>query len=222
MAELLPHQRQADEFAILVAVADDGATLRRQRQHRHQLRLRACFQADRYILRSDDVLDHRFLLVDLDRVQRGVFALIFEALNVGIEGTGQMTYPVLQNVREAHQQRQGQPGIAQLLDQAGEFNGRAIGSLWAHFDMTVITDRKVACTPVANTIDATAVRCGPLTAVIFTCASYGHLGLLRIGMSLSSLARQRGYPVWTADAPGNKRTRLIESDRTFNRPISWP
>ena len=34
--ELLPHQRQADELAILVAVADDGAALRRQRQHCQQ------------------------------------------------------------------------------------------------------------------------------------------------------------------------------------------
>ncbi len=112
VTELLPHQRQADEFTVLVAVADDGAALRRQRQHGHQLRLGASFEADRNILRGDDVLDHRLLLVDLDRVQRGVLALVFEALDIGIEGTGQMTHTVLKNVREAHQQRQGQPSVA--------------------------------------------------------------------------------------------------------------
>jgi hypothetical protein len=38
------------------------------------------------VLGGDDAFDHRFLLVDLDRVQRGVAALVFQALDVGVEG----------------------------------------------------------------------------------------------------------------------------------------
>ena len=103
VAELLPHQRQADELAVLVTVADDGAALRRQRQHGQQLGLGAGLEADGDVLRGDDVLDHRLLLVDLDRVQRGVAVLVFQALDAGVEGTGQAAHAVLQNVREAHQ-----------------------------------------------------------------------------------------------------------------------
>lgn len=88
--ELLPHQRQLDELAVLVAVADDGAALRGQRQHRHEFRLGACLQADGDVLGGDDVLHHRFLLVDLDRIQRGIAALVFEALDVRVEGAGEL------------------------------------------------------------------------------------------------------------------------------------
>ena len=61
------------------------------------------------VLRGDDVFHHRLLLVDLDRVQRGVFALVFQTSDVLVERAGQLTHAVLQDVREAHQQWQGQP-----------------------------------------------------------------------------------------------------------------
>ena len=123
MAKLLAHQCQTDELAVLVAVADDGAALRRQRQHRQQLRLGAGFQADGDVLGGDDVLDHRFLLVHLDRVQRGVLALVFQALDVGVERTGQLTHAVLQDVRETDQQWQGQAALAQLVHLLEQIDG---------------------------------------------------------------------------------------------------
>ncbi len=172
--ELLAHQRQADELAVLVAVADDGAALGCQRQHRHQLRLGAGLETDGDVLRGDDVLDHRLLLVDLDRVQRGVAALVFEALDVGVEGAGQPPHAVLQDVRKAHQQRQRQSGLAQLLDQPVELDGLALGAVRAHLHPAVVVDREIARAPVANAVDAAAVRRGPLATVVFACASYRH------------------------------------------------
>ena len=116
VAKLLAHQRQADELTVLVAIADDGPTLGRQRQDRQQLGLGPGFKAYGNVLGGDDVLHHRFLLVDLDRIQGRVLALVFRARDVGIEGAGQLAHAVLQDVGETHQKRQRQAALAQLVD----------------------------------------------------------------------------------------------------------
>ncbi|MNQ86855.1 hypothetical protein D3C85_1020590 [compost metagenome] len=174
VAELLPHQRQADELAVLVAVADDGAALRRQRQHGQQLGLGAGFQADGDVLGGDDVLHHRLLLVDLDRVQGGVDILVFEALDIGVEGTGQLAHALLQDVREAHQQRQAEAGLAQVFDLLEEIDGRALRAARTDFDATGLVDREKAGTPVANAIDTAAVGHGPAAAIVLARASCRH------------------------------------------------
>src|SRR5690606_13553305 len=117
------------------------------------------------------------LLIDLDRVERGVLAAVLHALDVGVEGTGQPAHTVLQNVGETHQQRQRKPRLAQLFDQGAELDGRAIRPLWPNLHATLVADREVARSPMADAVDAAAVRCGPLAAVVFTCASNRHLGL---------------------------------------------
>ncbi|MCY1432142.1 hypothetical protein D9M71_481320 [compost metagenome] len=174
VAELLAHQRQADELAVLVAVADDGAALRRQCQHRQQFRLGAGFQADGNVLGGDDVFDHRFLLVHLDRVQRGVLALVFQTLDVGVECAGQLTHAVLQDVRETDQQRQGQAAFAQLFDLLEQVDRRAARTVRTNFDATGVIDREIPGPPMANPVNTAAVRNCPLAAIVFACASYGH------------------------------------------------
>ena len=104
VAQLLPEQRQADELPVLVTVADDGTALGRHGQHRHELGLGAGFQADGHVLGRNDVLDHRFLLVDLDRVQGGVAAGIVQLGDILLEGAGQLPHPVLEDVGKAQQQ----------------------------------------------------------------------------------------------------------------------
>ena len=174
VAELLAHQRQADELTVFVTVADDGAALRRQGQHGQQLRLGAGFQADGNVLGGNDVLDHRFLLVHLDRVQRGVLALVFQALDVGIEGTGQLAHAVLQDIGEAHQQRQRQAAFAQLIDLLVQVDGRAVRAVRTDFYATGFIDREIPGPPMANPVNTAAVRNCPLAAIVFACASYGH------------------------------------------------
>lgn len=144
VAQLLAHQRETDELTVLVAVANDGAALRCQGQDRQQLGLGAGFQADRDILGGDDVLDHRFLLVDLDRVQGSVFALVFQARDVGIEGTGQLAHAILEDIRETHQQRQGQAALAQLLDLFEQIDRQTARTIRANFDATGVIDREIS------------------------------------------------------------------------------
>lgn len=174
VTELLAHQRQTDEFAVLVAVADDGAALRRQGQDRQQLRLGTGFQADGDVLGGDDVLDHRFLLVDLDRIERGVLALVFQARDVAVEGAGELAHTVLQDIGEAHQQGQRQAALAQLVDLLEQVDGRAVGTVRTDFDATGFIDREIPGPPMANPVNTAAVRNCPLAAIVFACASYGH------------------------------------------------
>jgi hypothetical protein len=142
VAELLAHQRQADELAVLVTVADDGAALRRQRQYRQQLRLGAGFQADGDVLGGDDVLDHRFLLVDLDRVQRGVLALVFQALDVGVERTGQLAHAVLQDVGKRTSSGRTSRSCA-VVDLFEQVDRRAARAVRTNFDATGFIDREI-------------------------------------------------------------------------------
>jgi hypothetical protein len=74
--ELAPDQGQADVLAILVAVADDHAAASRQRDHGHQFRLGARFQPEARRGIRGQFTGHVALLVDLDRIDRGVAAVV--------------------------------------------------------------------------------------------------------------------------------------------------
>ena len=76
VAHFLADQRQADIFTIFIAVADDHrARLASVRQHRHQLRFGSRFQAQR-LAGVNQRFDHALMLVDLDRVNQKVVAVI--------------------------------------------------------------------------------------------------------------------------------------------------
>ena len=78
-AELAADQREADVLAILVAVADDEAARARQRQHRHQLGLAAGLEAEAFAAVRGQLAGDAAVLVDLDRIDRGVAAGVVAA-----------------------------------------------------------------------------------------------------------------------------------------------
>lgn len=83
MPELLAHERQPHELVVLVAVADDqvlGAF--GKAKHRLQFGLRTAFEAHTVRLAElHDFLNDVALLVDLDRIHRGIPAGVFEFLD---------------------------------------------------------------------------------------------------------------------------------------------
>jgi len=106
-------ERQADVFAVLVAVADDDAGGRlHQRKHGHQFRLAAGLQADARIVRALEVFQHGALLIHLDRVHSGVAAAVVMAPTGVLEGLAQGVDALAQHIHKAHQQRQRQVGGA--------------------------------------------------------------------------------------------------------------
>ena len=105
VAELVADQRAADVGAILVTVADDDAAGPRESEHGRQLRLAAGLDADTLAAMRDDFLDDVALLIDLDRIDRGVATAISEFVDDGRERAGQLIDAVMQDVDEAHQHR---------------------------------------------------------------------------------------------------------------------
>ena len=114
--QALPHQGEADEFAVFIAVAHNGAAFGRKRQHDHQFRLGARFQPDGNLIvfRHDDVFHHRFLLVDLNRVNRRVAPLIIVFADGAVKRSAQTRHTVLQNIGKAKQHRQILAALVQL------------------------------------------------------------------------------------------------------------
>lgn len=106
MAELLAHQGQPHELLVLVAVADDEVMVRvAEAQDGHQAGLAAALQADAELLAElHHFLHHVALLVHLDRVDRGVAALIAELLDRVGEVPGQRGDARAEDVGEAEQQ----------------------------------------------------------------------------------------------------------------------
>src|SRR5690606_26597454 len=104
----------------------------------------------------------------------GVLALVFQTLDIGIEGASQLPYTVLQNIRKTHQQWQRQATFTQFVDLLVQIDGRAVRAVRTYFYATGFIDREISGPPMANPINTAAVRNCPLAAIVFACASYGH------------------------------------------------
>ena len=109
MAELLAQQRQAHVLAVFIAIADDQRrTAVGERQHRQQLGFAACFEPYATIttLRgSENLFYHPTLLVHLNRVNRGIAALVVHVLHGGVKGTAKLFDAIVKNIAKAHQHR---------------------------------------------------------------------------------------------------------------------
>ena len=154
-AELLAHQRQAQVFTVLVAVADHHVAGVGERQHRQQLRLGAGLQPHRLALfpGAQNFMHHAPLLVDLDRIHRRVAALVALLPDGAPEGAGQAPHPVAQNAREAGQHRRAQSGGAARLQH--RFQGRftALIALGANMQVAVLADPEIAVTPTLHIVN---------------------------------------------------------------------
>ena len=117
--QLRGHQRGLDVLLVLVAVADDERLLVvQERHHRQQLGLGAGLEA--VVVgpaELDDLLHHVAVLVDLDRVDAAVVALVAELGDGPPEGLVQLDHPALEDVGEADEQRQADATARDLVDQ---------------------------------------------------------------------------------------------------------
>ena len=87
-----------------------GVSLVGHRRHGEQLRLAAGLEAEA-VLRAEvqHFLDDLALLVDLDRIDAAVLALILVLVDRALEGAVDLAEPVLEDVGEANQDRRARP-----------------------------------------------------------------------------------------------------------------
>ena len=88
LPSLRPSKRDANEGAILVAVADDEALgVLVHRECRDQFRLAARFEAEmKFLAGIDDLFDHFAQLVDLDRENAAILVLVTELRDRRLKG----------------------------------------------------------------------------------------------------------------------------------------
>ncbi len=162
-AELAADQRQADVFAVLVAVADDRAARARERQHRHQFGLGAGFKAETFTGVARQFAGHAAVLVDLDRIDRGVAAGVVQVFHGLRERALQAPEAVPEDVGKTQQQRQFQALRQRRVDGLGQGDVRALRAVWTDGDAAVCIDVEIAFAPVGDGIGAAGRVDGPGT-----------------------------------------------------------
>ena len=86
-AQFLGEHGHLDIFIVLETVADDRRVVVGQRHHGHQFRFGAGFQPEAERLAEFEHLFHHLaLLVDLDRVNTAIAALVLVLVDGGLEG----------------------------------------------------------------------------------------------------------------------------------------
>ena len=160
MPEPLAHEGEAHELLVLVAVANDemvGAL--RQREHSLQLRLGPALEPDaRRLAEGNDLLHHVALLVDLDRIDRGVAAVVLEFLHGGLESRIERFDARTQDVGEPEQHGERDALRFEISREFVEVE-RAVGALLvrANNDMPLFVDVEET---VAPTFDIIKRTCG--------------------------------------------------------------
>ncbi len=161
-AQPLADQRQPDVFAILVTVAHHHPAGLRQPQHRQQFRLAASFQPDPRPAVTDDFADHPPLLVDLDRIDGGIPALIIQLGNGAGKGVGQGVDPVVQDVAEADQHRRPVTRRPRVLGQRRQLDARMLGpARRPRPHPTGVVDLEVAVAPAGGVVYFARLGYGP-------------------------------------------------------------
>lgn len=171
-AQLAADQRQADVFAVLVAIADDQPTRTRQRQHRHQLRLAARFQAEALTVMAGQGAGHATVLVDLDRVHGRVAAGVVPFRLRLREGRLQLAQALAQDVRETQQQRQFGPGRTRGIHHFGQRHCRAIGGRFDHH-MAGGVHIEIPIGPMRDRVGLAGLVEGPIAHFVVSAGAKG-------------------------------------------------
>ena len=163
VTELLADQRAPDVGAVLVAVADDHRPGRGDPEHGRQFRLAAGLEPDARAAGAHDAVHHAVLLVDLDRVDRGVRAVVAECFARLGEGAHQRGDAIGQDVAEAQQHGQLEPFLRQAARELGEVDGGAVGTPRSHQHMPAVGDVDVAFAPFGDVVEGGRVGRAPGT-----------------------------------------------------------
>ncbi len=116
-ADLVGQRRHFDELGIFETVADDRRVVVGHRHDGQQLRLAAGFQSEsKRLAEAQHFFDHLALLVDLDRIDAAVAAVVFVLGDRAGEGVVDFAQAMLQNAGEANQDRQIDAPQLQAVD----------------------------------------------------------------------------------------------------------
>ena len=119
-------------------------------------------------------LDDLPLLVDLDRVDADVAALVLVLGDGRLEGVVDVLQPVLEDVAEADERRQVDAAALQVVDQLLEVDGPVRVLRGMHLDVAVLADREVALAPALDFVQLGGVGGRPALAHVVRGARASH------------------------------------------------
>ena len=125
---------------------------------------------------GDDVFHHRFLLVDLNRVDGGVLGIVIVFVYRLVKCATQAFHTVLQNIGEAKQHRQVLAALVYLRHQIVHIDGLfRIGTrFYRHVALGI--DAEIAVAPMVDAVDAGRVFNTPTHAISSYCRFHGAHG----------------------------------------------
>ena len=106
-------------------------------------------------------VNHTFLLIDLDRVDRGVAAMVVVALHRAVERATQLVYAVLQDTGKAYQHWQREVVRGELTRKRVQVESLVGARVGAHGDVALRVDVEVAVAPVGDVISVACALDGP-------------------------------------------------------------
>ncbi len=171
--DFLGEHGHLDELGVLEAVADDGRVVVGLRGDGHQLGLRARLEAEPVLAAEiEHFLDHLALLVDLDRVDTDVTAVVLVLRDGRLEGVVDVAEPVAEDVAEADEHRDLDPAQQQVVGELLEVDGlrRILGRM--DEDMTRRRDGEIALPPPVDFVelgrvaDGEGLACLPVTVCV--------------------------------------------------------
>ena len=146
--DLLGEHRHLDVFVIFEAVADDRRLVVGERHHGQQFRLRAGFQAE--VVRPaefEDFFDDLALLVDLDRINAAIVALVAVLLDGVLKCAVNFAQAMLQDFAEADEDGQVDAAQHQLVDQFFQIDAARGFFARVHPEVPVVADGEIALPP---------------------------------------------------------------------------
>jgi hypothetical protein len=163
VVEALRHERGLDVAAVLVAVADDEAVfVVHGRERDQQLGLAAGLEAVAVgATRLHHLFDEVALLVDLDGEHAAVDPVVFVLVDGLLEALVDETNAVLEDAREADEQRQVQPARTQLHRQLVEVDVGLFARVRRDRHVPSFVDVEVGLPPAADLVQLGALLDAP-------------------------------------------------------------
>ena len=151
--------RRLDELGVLEAVADDRCRVVCERDDSQELGLGAGLEAEVVRLAElVDLFDDLTLLIDLDRIDAAVAALVLMLCDGAAEGGVNVAEPMLEDVGEANQHRKADASELKAVDQFLQVDRSRRFLRRMHLHVTGVVHRDIAIAPARRLRTARSPR----------------------------------------------------------------
>src|SRR5262249_25694990 len=106
--------------------------------------------------------DDMALLVDLDGIDAGVVALVFELLHGGAEGFLKLAHAMAKDIGEAEKDGELDAASLELIDEVLEVDGLVAELVGVNGDVSLVVDSEVAFSPMTHPIGFDSILDVPL------------------------------------------------------------